>query len=117
MSIGTLFELHNVESRASLARDRVRDLEALLGSLELSDLVEFELERMIDAEKANLATLERRLRSVGTKERLDLVLHAIEACFWSEVTDEEEEELKAEAALLRCRLLREEGKAPAPIAV
>ena len=72
---------------------------------------------MIATEKARLATLERRLHSVGTKERLALVEHAIEACFWSEVTDQEEQELEAEAALLRCRLLREEGKAPAPNAV
>ena len=33
MSIHTLFELAIVESKAAQTRDRVRDLEALLGSL------------------------------------------------------------------------------------
>ena len=105
----TLFDLHVAESRASLARERIASIEAVFGFLDLSgvadaDIVEAELIRTLDSERATLATLERRLRSVGAKERLALVEHAIETCAWSEATKDEEEELKAEASLLRAEL-------------
>ena len=120
MKIETLSQLERMKREIAFEKAHLIELRKALelwsnsegvGFAQAAEIVEKDLFRR----RRRLIEMLEAIASLSAQDELDLVLHAIEANGWSETSAEEDLELEVRAHLLRCRILREEGKAPAPI--